>query len=48
MADITLVGGMIFAALLNVPVPEECAALMAWYERMMKRQSVQNWRKMSE
>lgn len=48
MADITLVGGMIFAALLKLPVPEECQALLAWYTRMQERPSVQNWRTLSE
>jgi glutathione S-transferase len=47
MADITLIGGLIFAALLKVPVPNECEALAAWYARMQERPSVQNWRTMS-
>ena len=44
MADITLIGGLIFAALLKVSVPDECEALVAWYARMQGRPSVQNWR----
>ncbi len=47
MADITLIGGLIFATLLKVPVPNECEALVAWYARMQERSSVQNWRTMS-
>ena len=47
MADITLIGAMIFAAMLNVSVPEECGALVAWYARMQERPSVQNWKAMS-
>jgi glutathione S-transferase len=47
MADITLVGGMIFAALLKIPLPDECEALMAWHARIQERPSVQNWRTMS-
>lgn len=47
MADITLIGGLIFASLLEVPVPDECEALAAWYARMQERPSVQNWRTVS-
>ena len=48
MADIALIGGMIFAAMLKVPVPVECDALLGWYARMRERPSVQNWRTMSD
>ena len=48
MADITVIGGLIFAGLLKVPVPEECEALSAWYARMQERPSVANRIKMSE
>lgn len=44
MADIALLGGMIFAALVELPVPEECAALQAWHARVNQRASVQAWR----
>ncbi|MFC0387237.1 glutathione S-transferase [Muricoccus vinaceus] len=47
MADITLIGGLIFAEQLKVSVPDECKALVAWYTRMQERSSVQNWRTMS-
>jgi len=42
MADITLIGGLIFAGLVDLPVPPECAALQAWYTRMQERPSVRN------
>ncbi|MCP1907628.1 glutathione S-transferase [Bradyrhizobium elkanii] len=48
MADITLIGGLIFAGLVNVPVPVECEALLAWYARMQERPSVKNRIAMSE
>lgn len=40
MADITVVGGMIFAAVVGLQVPEKCDALLAWYARMQQRPSV--------
>lgn len=46
MADIAVLGGMIFAGLLNIPVPDECEALRAWHGRMQERPSVQQWREM--
>ena len=48
MADITVIGGLIFAGLLKVPVPEECEALSAWYAMMQERPSVENRITMSE
>jgi glutathione S-transferase len=42
MADITVIGGLIFAMLVKLPVPEDCKALQAWYARMLERQSVRN------
>ena len=42
MADITVIGGLIFAGLVDLPVPVECAALQAWYARMQARPSVKN------
>jgi len=42
MADITVIGGLIFAGLVKVPVPVECEALLAWYARMQERPSVKN------
>lgn len=48
MADITLIGGMIFAGLVKLEVPTECGALSAWYARMQQRPSVQNRVSMSE
>ncbi len=48
MADITVIGGMIFAELLKLPVPDSCGALLAWYARMQERPSVRNRITMSE
>lgn len=48
MADITLIGGLIFAGLVELPVPDECDALLAWYARMQQRPSVRNRVTMSE
>ncbi|WPZ32175.1 glutathione S-transferase [Thalassobaculum sp. OXR-137] len=42
MADISLIGGLIFAELVKLPVPAECDALEAWYARMQERPSVRN------
>ncbi|MBJ7548874.1 glutathione S-transferase [Pseudomonas sp. OA3] len=46
MADITVLGGMIFASLIKLAVPDECAALRAWHARMQERPSVREWREM--
>lgn len=48
MADIAVLGGMIFASLVKLPVPEECVALKAWHGKMHERSSVQVWRAMVE
>lgn len=48
MADIAVLGGMIFASLVQLPVPEECMALRTWHARMQERPSVQTWRAMVE
>lgn len=42
MADITVIGGLIFAALVKLPVPQECEALQTWYARMLKREGVRD------
>jgi glutathione S-transferase len=42
MADITVIGGLIFASIVKLPVPAECEALLAWYTRMQERPSVKN------
>jgi glutathione S-transferase len=46
MADIAVLGGMIFASLVKLPVPDECEALRAWHAKMQERPSVQEWRAM--
>ncbi len=40
MADITVIGGLVFASIVKLPVPDECEALRAWYARMRERPSV--------
>jgi glutathione S-transferase len=45
MADITVIGGLIFAEITQLPVP---AGLQAWYARMQQRPSVRNRVTMSE
>ena len=46
MADIALLGGLIFASLVKLPVPEDCEALHAWHARMNERASVKAWQAM--
>ena len=48
MADITIIGGLIFAGLLKLPVPPECEALRAWYASVSDRPSVKHRVTMSE
>ncbi|MBT2325735.1 glutathione S-transferase C-terminal domain-containing protein [Variovorax paradoxus] len=48
MADITVIGGLIFAELVELSVPAECEPLRAWYARMQERTSVQHRVTMSE
>ncbi len=48
MADITVIGGLIFAELVGLAVPGECKALLGWYARMQDRPSVRNRITMSE
>lgn len=48
MADITVIGGLIFAELVGLAVPPECKALLGWYARMQERPSVRNRITMSE
>ena len=48
MADITVIGGLIFAGLLELPLPAGCEALQAWYARMQERPSVRHRVTMSE
>jgi glutathione S-transferase len=42
MADITVIGGLIFAGLLAAPIPDSCDALKAWYAKQQERPSVKN------
>jgi glutathione S-transferase len=48
MADIAVIGGLIFAGLVELPMPKERDALQAWYARMQERPSVKNRVTMSE
>lgn len=48
MADITVIGGLIFAGLVELHVPAQYEALHAWYVRMQDRSSVKNCITMSE
>jgi glutathione S-transferase len=48
MADITVIGGLIFAELVELPVPDDCEALLAWYARMQQRPSVSDRITMSD
>lgn len=48
MADIAVLGGMIFASLVKLAVPDECEALRAWHARVQARPSVQQWQQMVE
>ncbi|NWE75550.1 glutathione S-transferase [Pseudomonas yamanorum] len=48
MADVTVIGGLIFAQLVELAVPAECEALQAWYVRMQARSSVKNRVSMSD
>ncbi|MBP0438340.1 glutathione S-transferase [Tianweitania sediminis] len=41
-ADITVIGGMIFAEIVHLQVPEECHSLRDWWTRMQERPSVQS------
>ncbi|VWC01085.1 glutathione S-transferase [Burkholderia diffusa] len=42
MADITVIGGLIFAMLVKLPVHDECEATRAWCARMPERESVRD------
>lgn len=46
MADIAVIGGMIFSALVKLDIPSEYAALHEWYNRVQTRSSVQQWKAM--
>ncbi len=48
MADIAVIGGMIFAELVKLPVPEECGALRDWWAGMQARPGVRGRIAMSE
>lgn len=43
MADIAVIGGMIFAGYLDLAVPDDCKSLSSWYAGMKERSSVKAW-----
>jgi glutathione S-transferase len=42
MADITVWAGLVFAGFANIPVPEDCTALLNWRQTVDERSSVKN------
>jgi len=48
MADITVIGAFIFAAIVKLEVPAQHTALHAWHRRMLERPSVIAWNRMVE
>ena len=48
MADIAVLGGMIFSSLVDLSVPDDCEALRAWNARIQQRPSVRSWTAMVE
>ena len=42
MADITVIGGLIFAELVKLEIPAVCTSLKSWYKAMQDRPSVAN------
>jgi glutathione S-transferase len=48
MADITVIGAFVFAAIVKLSAPPELTALHAWYNRMQERPSVKAWKRMVE
>ena len=41
-ADITLIGGLLFAGMVNIEIPEDLVALKGWWERVQQRDSFKN------
>lgn len=42
MADITVIGGLIFAGLVELAIPDDCPALQTWWTAMQERPSVKH------
>lgn len=42
MADITVLGGLVFAGFASIAIPDECTALVAWQAKVQQRPSVKN------
>ncbi|WP_052181669.1 glutathione S-transferase [Cupriavidus sp. GA3-3] len=47
MADIAVIGGLVFTKIVKLEVPAELEALHAWHKKVQERPSVQNWMTMS-
>jgi len=47
MADIAVIGGLIFTRIVKLEVPAELKALQTWHKKVQERPSVQNWTAMS-
>jgi len=43
MADIAVLGGLIFAGYVDLAIPADCGALADWHARMQERPSVKDW-----
>nr|GFC82099.1 hypothetical protein [Tanacetum cinerariifolium] len=41
MADITVLGGLIFAGFASIAIPDECTALVAWQGKIMGHRAVE-------
>ncbi|MCB8883849.1 glutathione S-transferase [Acidisoma cellulosilytica] len=48
MADITVIGGLIFSNIVKLALPQDCEALAAWWVGMQARPSVRNRVTMSD
>lgn len=48
MADITVIGGLIFARLVKLPIPAQCEALETWHAGRQERLSLKNRLTISE
>lgn len=42
MADIAVIGGLIFADIVKLAIPDDCRALRTWWARMQERPSVRD------
>jgi glutathione S-transferase len=47
MADIAVIGGLVFADIVKLEVPDNLKALHGWHDKVRERPSVQHWKTMS-